>query len=169
MRLCHIGAQKMEALKEKHRYFMQFSLKDDCVHVSTVLSVFLSFFASACSVFLREWFFLSSFYTFGRLFTYHTSISICWLLCYHCFFYFLLCFRCCCFCFLFFSLLLFVIIINFFFFTLPLFVFSLPPELFVLLNLHNLPYSTEAWKIWSSYATLCNILRKFFFLYFLLP
>lgn len=28
---CATLAQKMEALKEKHRYFMQFSLKDDCI------------------------------------------------------------------------------------------------------------------------------------------
>lgn len=50
--LCATLAQKMEALKEKRRYFMQFSLKDDCVHVSTdfsfSLSLYLYLYLSVC-------------------------------------------------------------------------------------------------------------------------
>lgn len=83
-------AQKMEALKEKHRYFMQFSLKDDCVHVSTVLSAFVIFsFLFACSIFLGEWFFSftsdawSSTSTFVHLLYYFNMLAA---LCYHCFF-----------------------------------------------------------------------------------
>lgn len=54
---CATLAQKMEALKEKHRYFMQFSLKDDCI----------LFFSPA------------SFRSFAR------AIAIWWLRCHHCF------------------------------------------------------------------------------------
>lgn len=54
---CATFAQKMEALKEKHRYFMQFSLKDDCI----------LFFSPA------------SFRSFAR------AIAIWWLRCHHCF------------------------------------------------------------------------------------
>lgn len=88
-------AQKMEALKEKHRYFMQFSLKDDCVHVSTVLSLsrfvcafFLSF---ACSIFLREWLFSFTLYIWSSSSFVHLPYNFNMLvaLCYHCFFCFL--------------------------------------------------------------------------------